>query len=79
MEKKAMGERLQQMREEIGMSQSQLARAAGVPLTSLRNWEQGHRMPLFDSVVRVAKALGVSLDRLAGVDEPPARKRRKGR
>jgi transcriptional regulator with XRE-family HTH domain len=78
MEKKEMGERLQRIREETGMSQSQLARASGVPLSSLRNWEQGRRIPLFNTAAKVAKALGVSLDRLAGFDEPTAPKR-KGR
>jgi transcriptional regulator with XRE-family HTH domain len=82
MEKKAMGERLQKLREEAGMSQSQLARAAGLPLTTLRNWEQGRRVPLLDNALRVAKALGVTVDHLAGEggkNEPPAPKRRKGR
>jgi transcriptional regulator with XRE-family HTH domain len=66
MEKTAMGQRLQRLRQEAGMSQPELAKAADVPLGTLRNWEQGRRMPLLDTAARVAGALGVSLDELAG-------------
>jgi transcriptional regulator with XRE-family HTH domain len=73
-----MGERLQQLRHAKGLSQTQLAAAAGVPVGSLRNWEQGHRTPLLDAAARLAKALGISLDVLAGLEEseaePPAEK-----
>jgi transcriptional regulator with XRE-family HTH domain len=64
--KLAMGERLQRLRQAAGLSQSQLARAAGVPAGSLKNWEQGRRLPQLDAAYRLAKAIGVSLDELAG-------------
>jgi transcriptional regulator with XRE-family HTH domain len=63
-----MGARLKRVREGAGMSQSQLAAAAGVPIGTLRNWEQDRRVPLLDTAARVAKALRVSLDELAGGD-----------
>jgi transcriptional regulator with XRE-family HTH domain len=62
-----MGERFQQLRQEKGMSQPELARAAKVSVGALRNWEQGRRIPLFDAAIRLALALGVSLDELAGI------------
>jgi transcriptional regulator with XRE-family HTH domain len=62
-----MGQRLQRIREACGLSQSDLARAADVPLGSLKNWEQGRRVPLLDTAARVAAALGCTLDELAGV------------
>jgi transcriptional regulator with XRE-family HTH domain len=79
MEMSAMGKRFQQIREEVGLSQPELAAAAGVPVDTLRNWEHGRRVPSLVNAVRVATALGISLDRLAGLDETPAPKRRKGR
>jgi transcriptional regulator with XRE-family HTH domain len=82
MGKKAMGQRLQAFRKQVGMTQSKLAEAAGVPLPTLQNWERGHRKPSLDNAVKLARALGVSLDELAGEgggDEPPAPRRRKGR
>jgi transcriptional regulator with XRE-family HTH domain len=75
-----MGNRLQRLRLEAEMSQSELARAAGVPVGTLRNWEQDRRIPRLDTARDVAKALGVSLDDLTG-DAPATQqaKRRKGK
>lgn len=70
----ALGARLKQIRESRGMSQPALAEAAGVPLGSLRNWEQGIRTPAFDAAVDLAVALGVSLDVLAGLKEEKRQK-----
>jgi transcriptional regulator with XRE-family HTH domain len=41
-----------------------LAEAAGLSPWSLRQWEQGRRTPLLDAAARIARALGVSLDKL---------------
>ncbi len=68
-----MGARFKRLREAAGMSQSELAKASGVPLRSYQQWEQGRRTPLLDAAAKVAEALGVSVDELAGV-KPQARK-----
>lgn len=60
-----MGLRLQKLREAAGKSQSALALEAGVPASSLRNWEQGRRKIALDDAWRLAQALGISLDELA--------------
>lgn len=73
-----MGGRLQKLREQKGLSQSQLARAAGVPVGSLRHWEHGRRTPLLDAAARLAVALECSIDDLAGIgaaSEKPASKK----
>jgi transcriptional regulator with XRE-family HTH domain len=72
-----MGERFKALREAAGLSQSQLARASGVPLRSYQQWEQGRRTPLFDAAVKIADALDVSLDELAG--RGPRRKAKGGK
>lgn len=61
-----MGQRLQRLRQAAGLSQPQLAAKAGVPLPSLRNWEQDKRTPNLDAAAKVAKAIGCTLDELAG-------------
>jgi transcriptional regulator with XRE-family HTH domain len=81
-----IGQRMGRLRRAAGLSQATLARAAGVPAASLRNWEQDRRIPALDAAARVARALGVSLDDLAGRlggeagEEAPAprKRRRKG-
>jgi len=61
-----MGQRLQELRQKAGLSQPELAKAAGVPVGSLRNWEQGRRMLMLDVAYRLAEAMNITLDELAG-------------
>ena len=61
-----MGARLQELRQQKGLSQSQLARAAGVPVGSLKNWEQGKRHLQLSTACQLARALGITVDELAG-------------
>jgi transcriptional regulator with XRE-family HTH domain len=60
---------LRELRKKAGLTQEELATKAGIPLTSLRGHEQGQRLPSWPSVVKLAKALGVSTDVLADCDE----------
>ena len=61
-----MGTRLQELRQKAGLSQSQLAKAAGIPAGSLRNWEQGKRHLQLEAAYKLARAMNISLDELAG-------------
>jgi transcriptional regulator with XRE-family HTH domain len=38
-----------------------------VPVGTLREWEQGRRLPSLRGFIAVARGLGVSLDELAGM------------
>jgi hypothetical protein len=51
------------------LTEQQLADKAGIPLPSLRGHEQGQRVPSWASVVKLARALGVSTDALADCEE----------
>jgi transcriptional regulator with XRE-family HTH domain len=73
-----MGQRLKALRKAAGLSQSQLARAAGVPIGTLRGWEYGRRKPLLDTAAKLAVALGCTLDELAGI-APPAKGKKGGK
>lgn len=66
-----MGELIQRLRAGKGLTQRQLAEEAGVPLTSLRNWEVDHREPGLRAAVRLAAALGTTAEALAGTVEAP--------
>ena len=53
------------------MSQVELAKAAGLPPTSIAHFEGGGRKPSFDNLRKLANALNVTTDYLLGrVDEP---------
>src|SRR5947209_7535937 len=67
-----IGQRIQRLRQEAGMSQSELARESKVPIGTLRNWEQDRRIPALDAAARLAKVLGVSLDEMALPTQEPA-------
>jgi XRE family transcriptional regulator of biofilm formation len=64
------GERLHMLRQQKGLSVRQLARLAHVPhetISRLENTQQ--RSPSLPVAMRLAHALGVSLDYLAGMDQ----------
>ena len=52
------GEKLKVERESNGLTQAQLADAAGVSLAVIRNYEQGDRMPGFAIVTHVGRRSG---------------------
>lgn len=55
---------LASLREAAGMTQTQLALKANVPIDTLRRWEQGRHLPQIDAAQRLAKALEVDLNQL---------------
>jgi transcriptional regulator with XRE-family HTH domain len=65
MGKETLGQRLQRLRAAAGLTQAQVAEAAGVPVSSLQNWEIDRREPGFRAAVRLAKGLGVTAEDLA--------------
>jgi transcriptional regulator with XRE-family HTH domain len=67
-----MGERIARMRQRRGMTPSELARRANIPLSTLSVIERGKRKGEGLTVAtakRIAEALGVSLDYLSGMYE----------
>jgi transcriptional regulator with XRE-family HTH domain len=73
-----MGERFKRLREEARMTQVEAAQRSGIPLRTLCNWEQGQRVPRLDHAMKLARALGVSMDELTGFNEPPEAPKRRG-
>jgi transcriptional regulator with XRE-family HTH domain len=53
-------DRLKELRVAAGLSQPQLAEASGLPVGSIRQYEQGRREPYWQVVFKLADALGVS-------------------
>lgn len=57
--------RLRQIRKERGYSVPELSRISGVPVRTIENTERRGNCNL-DTFIKLARALGVSLDELAG-------------
>jgi transcriptional regulator with XRE-family HTH domain len=53
------------------MSQADLAEATGIHLRQIRRYESGEQQPVLAVAVRLADALGISVDELAGRTAPP--------
>lgn len=65
-EETGIGDRIQSLRKAAGMTQRQLAEAAGMTLSSLTQIEQGIvKDPRLSTLLSLAKVFQVSLDYLA--------------
>jgi XRE family transcriptional regulator, regulator of sulfur utilization len=60
----ALPENLKRLRKHAGLTQAELAEAAGLPRATVANLEQPGANPGVQTAISVAKALGVSLDEL---------------
>lgn len=58
----AFGQRLRELREAAGLSQSALGEAAGMTYQNVARFERGLRSPSWESLLRLASALNVGLD-----------------
>jgi transcriptional regulator with XRE-family HTH domain len=67
----SFGSHLRGLREAAGLSRAELARRAGVPVSTLRGWEGDRGFPGLAALRGLAAALGVTVERLAeGVEDP---------
>jgi transcriptional regulator with XRE-family HTH domain len=69
-----LGRRIRRRRQFLELSQEALAERAGVHRTQISLYENGERMPMTSTLVKLAAALGVSVGQLlVGVEwEVPA-------
>jgi transcriptional regulator with XRE-family HTH domain len=59
---------IKQRRSELDMSQTELAARAGVDKRQIRRYESGETQPTLPIARAIARALGISVDELAGED-----------
>lgn len=64
-----LSERLKNLREEQGLTQSQLAENLDIAVSSISQYESGDRVPSDDMKIKLAKFFDVSLDFLMGISE----------
>lgn len=71
-------ERLKELREAAGLSQSALAKATGVSRQAVNMLERGENEPSWETVRKLARALGVTTDAFDVRDDdtlpPPPKK-----
>jgi transcriptional regulator with XRE-family HTH domain len=60
----SFGERLKELREDRMLTQRELARAAGIALSTVVNLEKQHTEPRFGTIRKLALALDVEPHRL---------------
>ncbi|MDA0173385.1 helix-turn-helix domain-containing protein [Solirubrobacter taibaiensis] len=60
------GEIIKRLRQEAGLSQAGLAAAVGIHTRQITRYESGDQQPALGVAQRLAQALGVTLDELAG-------------
>lgn len=66
---KIFGKRLREVRKTRGLKQQELADILGISQKSYSHWENGKTEPSFESIVKLADLLDVSLDWLFGRDK----------
>jgi transcriptional regulator with XRE-family HTH domain len=79
-----LGEKMQALRRQNGLSQAALAKMAGLPVRSIQNWEQGHRTPSAKALLDLARVLKVPVESLISElpgqrEEAKPKPRRRGR
>ena len=67
-----VADRIRDLRERSGMTQTELAKQLGITRSSANAWEMGISVPSTQCIVELACLFHVSTDYLLGVDTPAA-------
>jgi transcriptional regulator with XRE-family HTH domain len=62
-------QRLRAARKDSNLSQRRLAKLLHTTDNHVWMWESGRRLPDFSNIVKLSLALGISADRLLGLEE----------
>ena len=72
---RALANRIKEVRDQKGISQEELAHRAGLSRTGMGFLETGKRWPRFDTLMKVADGLNITLDELLKGLHKPSRRR----
>ncbi len=61
-----VGERIKEARKKANMTQNELAQKMGIPFQSISQWERDLRKPKYETLARIATALGCNIGDLTG-------------
>lgn len=62
---------VREKRKSKGLTQKELGRLAGVSQTTISHIESGNYIPMIDTVLKIAAVLGVAVDELFTLSDPP--------
>lgn len=65
-------ERIRNLRQELGLSQDELAEIADVNQNAISRYERGVNDPTSEVVIKLARALNTSTDYLLGLTDDPS-------
>lgn len=69
-----ISENIKKYRKERGMTQQQLSELCGVPAISLGRYERGERNPSIDTLIKIAEALDITIEKLINSSIEPTPK-----
>ena len=64
-----LGERIKELRESKGISQTELAKNFNLTYTAISRWETGLRTPTLEDIILLAKFFDVTTDYLLGLQD----------
>ena len=65
----AFSDKIKQLREKRGFTQSELANLISLTRSAVNAWEMGNAIPSTEIIIKLAKIFGVTTDYLLGVDD----------
>lgn len=69
-----LGQRIQELRKQRGMSQEALGDALGVSRQAVSKWEGDNGIPELDTLIAMSRLFEVTVGQLLGVEEPVEQK-----
>ena len=65
-----LGQRIQELRKQAGLSQEALGEALGVSRQAVSKWEGDNGIPELDTLIAMSRLFGVTVGQLLGVESP---------
>ena len=65
-----LGQRIQELRKQAGLSQEALGEALGVSRQAVSKWEGDNGIPELDTLIAMSKLFGITVGQLLGVETP---------
>lgn len=65
-----LGQRIQELRKNFGLSQEELGERMGVSRQAISKWEGDQAIPELDNLIALSKLFGLTVGQLLGVEQP---------